>query len=214
MIDDDELMLRALSICFKTIGWHAALASSHAQARSLLEPGTHEFDAVLIDLVLSDGDGLRILELMRLSGDPCAAVMMSGFASPLEVQRAIAFGAVDFLLKPFEHADVETAVGRAVATTRAWRARMEAVAREKKIVPPSEEAALDLDAMIEKLTSEVWLSSRQIEVLRLVIAGKSNKEVSAALGIGLSTTKYHLVTAMQRLSVRSRGELMWKVLKS
>ena len=97
-------------------------------------------------------------------------------------------GAVDFLPKPFSDAELLSAVAKALARS-AVHQRQHGEAVESR-------------ARLAKLTP------RELEVLRLVIAGLLNKQIAAELRITLRTTKTHRARVMQKMGVVSVAELV------
>ena len=104
LVEDDELLadavVRGLSIAGFTV-YHVARA---LHARAAL--GTEHFDLAILDIGLPDGDGLSLLQALRSAGCGTPVLMLTArFTLPDKV-RAFELGADDFLMKPFEQAEL------------------------------------------------------------------------------------------------------------
>jgi DNA-binding CsgD family transcriptional regulator len=72
----------------------------------------------------------------------------------------------------------------------------------------------DEDAVIENLVREYSISKREREIMELIVAGKSNKEIEEQLFISVNTVKNHVYHLYQKLGIKSRSQLMHLVLKN
>jgi FixJ family two-component response regulator len=124
---------------------------------------------------------------LRAAGDPHPVVFLSGHGSVQASVRAMKAGAIDFIEKPCEEAELLATVERALEKDRQRRAQQKSV-----------------EAIMRRLAS---LTPRESEVFRHVIAGRLNKQIAAKLGTAEKTVKVHRARVMQKMSVRSVAEL-------
>ena len=143
---------------------------------------------LLLDVRLPDIDGMRLPDRLAERNLRLPIVFMTGHGSiPMGV-RAMKMGAVDFLPKPFEPADLLAAVERA----------LERDARDL------ERASLERSAKSQFAS----LTRREREVLRGIIGGRLNKQIASAMGISEQTVKVHRRRVMRKTGVSSLAELV------
>lgn len=163
------------------IAYDSAAACLHALR-------SREPDALLVDLEASDDDGTNLLATLRDGAYATSVILMSGRADIPAIVRAIRAGAVDFLDDGCEDETLITSLLRAMDITR--RAR--------------ESHTFDDDARLRWHT----LSPRERQVCRLVVQGRLNKQIAAALGTSEKTVKVHRAHAMTKMGARSLAELV------
>ncbi len=98
VVDDESAILNTLKKALTLEGYSVDLAGGATLAEKRLATGN--YDIVLLDVALPDGDGLELLTQLRAAGNPIPVVMMSGHATIDAAVRATQLGALDFLEKP------------------------------------------------------------------------------------------------------------------
>ena len=147
---------------------------------------------VLMDLQMEPVDGIQSTLEIRARFDDVAVVALTSFGEEERVLAALRAGASGYLLKDADAEEV------AVAVRAAERGELQldpAVARN---------LTAGLRASDEDVGDE--LTSRELEVLRLVGAGESNKGIAAALGISERTARSHVSSILAKLGLRSRTQ--------
>lgn len=158
-------------------------ASSIEEASSLLDPSA--VDVLLLDIRLGSNSGLALLG----GGEPRPAiVVLTAYDYPQYVAAALRLGASGFVAKTAPVAELVDAIRRAAAGGLAFGRRPDA-------------------------TAAASLTTREREVVGLVVDGRSNDEVGAALGITTKTVEGHLRRLFDRLGVQSRTELATRALR-
>jgi len=100
LVVDDETGLRRNIICFLERRGHQVVgAGSVHQARNILEQVI--VDVMLTDLKLGDGDGIKLVNLVRERGLNTTVLLMTAYASVESVIETFRCGACDYLIKPF-----------------------------------------------------------------------------------------------------------------
>lgn len=156
-------------------------------------------DLVLMDVRMPGGSGLEATARIRAARPQTAIVMLTVSEDEDDLFAAIKAGAQGYLLKDLEAAQLRTmidGVGRGeAAITPATAARIieEFLRRERTAGLP----APDPDR----------LTGRELDVLRLVTAGRRNKEIAVELGISENTVKFHLKHILEKLHAQSRTEV-------
>src|SRR3954468_3337311 len=155
--------------------------------------GTHKPDVALLDLRMPDMDGIAVIEAIRKAAPDARIIVLTTFDSEEDVASAMRAGAKGYLLKDCPRKDLVEAI-RAVHAGKTW------------IAPP-------VGSKLMERMSRDHLTPRELEALRLLAAGKSNKEIAAALDIAEGTTKAHLNKLFQKLGVTSRTEALAEAVK-
>lgn len=164
------------------------VATTLGQARELIED-LHP-DVLLCDIQLGEE---RALELPRHLGSPTPAVLFfTGYDYPSYVRAALDSGAAGFLLKSVPLPEVVSAIRTVAAGGSVFGARDLRRAQHVPRIP----------------------SAREIEVIALVAAGRSNAEVAVALGLDERTIESHLRRLFLRYGVGSRTELVMEAVRA
>lgn len=158
-------------------------------------------DVVLLDVRLGTEDGLVALESIRNKFPEIAVVMMSTYDNPTYVARSIALGARDYILKDSSRIDV-----------------LEAIQRAASAEEPSETSILRrIQNTMEKRkdrsdSRDVPLTNRELQVLRHIALGLSNREIGTSLGISVETVKEHVQNILRKLDATDRtAAAVWAV---
>jgi DNA-binding NarL/FixJ family response regulator len=166
--------------------------------------------AVRPDLVLMDvampGDGIEATRRIAATEPGVAIVMLTASEAVDDLFAAIKAGARGYLLKNLESAELHAmldAVERGeAAITPAIAARILAeLARPE--APAAPVTVRDPDS----------LTDRELDVLRLVVAGQRNKEIAGSLGISENTVKFHLRNILDKLHAQSRSEAVARAVR-
>lgn len=141
-------------------------------------------DVTLLDIQLPDMSGIDLLTTLRRECPGACVIVLTTYRGDALAARALKAGALGYLLKSMLQGELVTAI-RAVHAGR-------------KYVPA--EIAMELSARL----GDEELSSRELEVLRLVACGSSNKRIGTELGISEQTVKGHLKNILGKLSANDR----------
>ncbi len=113
VVEDDPATSRMVTMALKSAGFVSVAAASLAQAREAL--AHRHFRLILCDLYLGDGTGLDLLRMNRDSVHPAPVIMITAQGSVETAVEAIREGAVDYLAKPFQVADLLNLVRRVMS---------------------------------------------------------------------------------------------------
>lgn len=119
VIDDDALMLEALSILLQDEGYQVATAASGLEA--VERAATSAFDLVISDVRMAGMDGIQTLTQLRERCPSTRAILITGYANPDIPVRAIKLGVDDYLMKPFDDREFLKSVRRSMETARSQR---------------------------------------------------------------------------------------------
>jgi DNA-binding NarL/FixJ family response regulator len=161
-----------------------AQAGSGEEACSLCS--SQPADVVLMDLRLPGLSGVEAIRAIRETRPNLRFIVLTTYDGDEDIHRALEAGAQAYLLKGMSHVALTGAIRRAYAGLKYIPAVVSQRLAER---PPNSE-----------------LSARELEVLKLMAQGLSNKEIGESLGIGEATVKWHLNIIFSRLNVSDRTE--------
>src|SRR5438034_27027 len=116
VVDDEESVVVTIKAILQLDGYDVATTTSGAQARAMVRDT--EYDLVLTDLRLEDGDGLDVLKAVRESYPETVTIMLTGYASLESAIQALRAGAYDYLVKPSEVEELRSTVARGIERRR------------------------------------------------------------------------------------------------
>jgi RNA polymerase sigma factor (sigma-70 family) len=190
-VDDDPSVRSSLKFLLSTVGLQAETFDS---ADSFLRKKLPDVPSCLVlDVRLPGLSGLEFQRELAARNIPIPIVFLTGHGDiPMSV-RAMKAGAVEFLTKPFRDQDLLDAVRAALDRDRARREQ------EKKVA--------DVRRRFDSLTS------REQEVVSMVVAGMLNKQIAAELGTAESTVKVQRSRAMEKMQAESLADLIKMIQK-
>ena len=198
VVDDHAVVRRGL---FEFLGGESDLevigdAAGGPEALELLEQLTSDGappDVVLMDLQMEPLDGIETTREIRKRFGEVEVVVLTSFGQDERVHAALEAGASGFLLKDADADEV------AVAVRAAHRGELQLDPAVARRLTASLRSAPEDDGTEE-------LTSRELEVLRLLGAGETNKGIAAALGISERTARTHVSHILAKLGLRSRTQ--------
>jgi signal transduction histidine kinase len=116
VVDDEESVVVTIKAILQLDGYSVATTTSGAEARKMVREV--EYDLVLTDLRLEDGDGLEVLKAVRESYPETVTIMLTGYASLESAIQALRAGAYDYLVKPSEVEELRATVARGLERRR------------------------------------------------------------------------------------------------
>jgi DNA-binding NarL/FixJ family response regulator len=177
----------------------AAVTSAQAAVKYALE---NQMDVVLLDIRISDGDGLNALGRIKLEKPDLPILMFSNHDNAMYASRAVALGASGYLLKDCTRDELVHAI-KTVATGENLWTRDELRRMTGALATP-------------RLTAdvEVPLTQREGEVLRHVAMGLTNKQITEALHMNVAAVKEHVRRILDKIGVVGRTQAaLWAVRK-
>jgi len=199
LIDDHRLVADAMAIMLQDLDRTVEVTVCHSTQRalSLIDQQTH-FDLILTDMFMPGIDGLGLLHGLRSRKIEAPAVVISGTEDKKIVQAAIDQGAAGFIRKSLPGAEMLRALKGIVAGQPYYPDEFTPDMRRQ--LPPTAPGAVPVAGEQESVT----LGERQTEVLELMAAGNSNKQIAQLLGISEATVKYHTSQLFRLLGVKNR----------
>ena len=186
IIDDDPSARRGLTRLIRATGMNA---ESFASAADFLASGKRDGPGCLVlDVRMPEMTGPELQEELCKSDYCMPIIFLSAHGDVPTTARTMKRGAVDFLTKPVDRADLQSAVRAALALDVENRAQL-AVRGSTNV-------------HLGKLTP------REHEVMKYVISGLLNKQIGGELGIAEDTVKLHRGRVMHKLGIESVAELV------
>jgi FixJ family two-component response regulator len=186
VVDDEAGMRKALTRLLRAEGFEVRAFPS---ARDFLAAyRVEETACIVLDVSMPELDGIELQRRLTHAGVLVPIVFLTGHDDIPTSVRAIKAGAVDFLTKPVNDADL----------LRAVRAALQQGASQK-----AEHASTA--ALAARFAS---LTPREREVMVHVVDGKLNKQIAADLGISEQTIKVHRGRVMEKMGVESLADLV------
>lgn len=186
LVDDDAAVRDSLRWVIESNGWKV---EAHPSAEAFLGSYTpDQLGCLILDVRMPGMSGLELQKFLNERQCPLPIIFISAHGTVPTAVHAMQAGAVDFLMKPFDNNMLLECVERCVlrAHQNANKNTQASTTRE----------------LLKKLTA------REREVLDLVVAGQSNKQIAAKLKISIKTVEAHRAKIMNKMQVKSLAELV------
>lgn len=236
LIDDHPLILAAIRYVIRDLGQEVQVigVESGAGARALLQRDPL-YDLVLLDLQLGDIPGFDLLAYLRAEHPAIPVVVISGSERASDVIRAIDGGAMGFVPKrastellfdalhlvlaggiyvpPMAHLPSDDGKALPVVDTGPLspESRSAVVAFDLDGSAPAPTRAPAPSPAVPLAVEGLGLTSRQCEVLQLLLQGKANKVIARELNLSVETVKDHVAAVLRSLGVNSRTQAVLAV---
>jgi len=186
VIDDDMAMRETLSSLFRSVGLRVELFGSAREFARIKIPETAS--CLVLDIRLPGVGGLDFQAELANADIRIPIIFMTGHGDiPMSV-KAMKAGAIDFLTKPFRDQDMLDAVVKALERDQKRR--------------DSEKVVSELRVRFDSLTS------REREVMAMMVDGLLNKQIAGKLGVAEITVKIHRINMMRKMKARSAINLV------
>jgi two-component system, chemotaxis family, CheB/CheR fusion protein len=185
VVDDDPEIRATMREVLENDG---RLVEDFASAEAFLaayQPGGE--GCLLLDAHMPGMSGVALIEMLRARGDRLPTILITGSGDIGLAVKAMRTGACDFIEKPVGRAELLASIARAIDTSRDIR--------------------LIDSAQAEAAAHVADLTTRQREVMDMVLAGHPSKNIAADLGISQRTVENHRAAIMQKMGAKSLPEL-------
>lgn len=204
VVDDQHLVRQGICSLLRLSPKVTVLAEASNGEDALQWLDTNTVDVLLLDLRMPVCDGLTTLQRLRASQNPTPVLILTTFDDDELVLASIEAGARGYLLKDVTLESLITAIETVHRGERlhqpiavAGRSRLEALA-----------------APTTPLDFSEALSARELEILRLLAGGYSNKEIARVLELAEGTVKNHVSAILGKLGVRDRTRAVLKAVEN
>ncbi|MCW2963053.1 MAG: two component transcriptional regulator, LuxR family [Actinomycetia bacterium] len=187
MADDHPVLLQGLRRSLELDGGFEIVGEAYDGAQVLPLIRRTSPDVVLLDMHMPGIDGIGCIARIRRAHPEVKVVMCSMESATDQVEAAFLAGACGYVVKTVDPRDLAPAIRQAVAGT----------AFQPVGVTTSDDT---------RIARSAGLTCREIEILRCVARGKSNKTIGRELWVTEQTVKFHLSNIFRKLSVTNRTE--------
>ena len=185
VVDDDQQVRTSIEQLTNSVGLSARSFSSAEQF--LMECDASASGCLVTDVRMPGMSGLDLQQALLGKNITLPVIILTGYAEVQMTVQAFKEGAFDFVQKPLHPQLLLETIQRAIEKDAAQRVRRERV-----------------DGIGSRLAS---LSPRETQVMRLLVTGKTTKEISAALNISLTTVDFHRNNVLRKMDVENIVEL-------
>lgn len=185
IVDDHPIVREGLKALLSTQSDMDVVAEAGTGTEAIEQVRQHNPDVVLLDLMLPDADGASVVEALVGERRRVNVIVLSSTAAEEDVRASMHAGARGYLLKGASSEEILSAIRRV-----------------------SEGMVFIAQYAAERLAESTYqerLTERELDILELIVDGKTNKEIAAALGIGEGTIKTHVHNILDKLHVRDRA---------
>lgn len=191
LADDHAVMLRGLRLLLDNEDDLEVIAEARDLASVAEHVHGHEPHVLVLDLGMPGGSSIETIGQLRERAPDTQIVVLTMEDNPVFAQRALAAGAVGFVVRDLADSELPQAV--------------RAAARGQEYVSPR--MASSLDALHRSLT-ENRLTPREVEVLRLIALGHTSVEIARKLHLSPRTVETHRAHIHKKLGLATRSELV------
>ena len=186
IVDDDEAVRDSLRWLLEANGYRVKSFSGAEEFLQAYDPD--QVGVLIVDVRMPGMSGLELQETLIAREAPLPIVFITGHGDVPMAVSTMKKGAVDFLEKPFNEAELREIVARMLedAVVRVTQAR----------------AKRDQQAVLSRLTA------REQQVLERIVAGRLNKQIAGDLNISIKTVEAHRANIMEKLEVTTVADLM------
>ena len=195
IVDDHEMVREGLMLLLEESDELEVCGQAGSVAQAVTRAETLQPDVILLDMMLPDGNGVSVIQQLKVQNNLARVVVLTSFAEDEKIRGALQAGATGYLLKDVLRHDLLAAI--------------RAAAEGKPTLHPVVQSHLmqQFQAQQRRQSSPLdTLTERERDVLKAVAEGRSNKEIAASLGLTLGTVKGYVSIVFGKLDVASRTE--------
>ena len=184
-VDDHPLLRKGIAALLNTESDMKLIAEASNGQEAIEKFRLHRPDVTLMDLQMPDMNGTEAINCIQREFPDARIVVLTTYTGDTQVLKALKAGARAYILKGHVHRELLEVI--------------RAVHAGHKRIPP------DIAAELAEHAADDALSPREIDVLRLIAAGNSNKIIADQLSIGEATVKSHVTNILSKLGANDRA---------
>ena len=186
VVDDQAVVRQGFAALINTVADMEVVAEGVNGAQAVELYRRHRPDVLLTDLRMPVMSGVEAITAIKREWPQARVIVLTAFDGDEDIYRSLQAGAQGYLLKDMFFEELESAI----RTVHAGGRRIPGVVAER---------------LAERMGG-LDLTGRELEVLRLIVAGRSNKEIGSDLKISEATVKSHVNSILSKLGVTDRTQ--------
>jgi DNA-binding NarL/FixJ family response regulator len=192
-VDDHSLIRAGVRALVLDIPGYAVIGEANDGSKLLEMVEQLSPDIILLDISMKETGGLEALQRLKRVRPQCKVLILSMHTDPALIMQALESGAHGYLLKDTTAIELEHA--------------LDALRNNERYLSPAIAHTVINQALIRTQKSQPQtqdshnLTARQLEILRLIVRGKSTREIANGLGLSIKTVETHRSQIMKRLQI-------------
>lgn len=197
LVEDHRLVADAMKVMLKEVGDNVNVTACYStqHALSAIDEG-RRFDLVLTDLLMPGIDGLGLLAALQNRHLPYPTVIISGVSDDKTIKAAYDQGAAGYIRKALPGVEMIAGLKKIINGGRFFP--------DKFMGFDNYSTQVRIPCVTNNILNKRKPGEKQLQVLRLMAAGNSNKQISQIIGISEATVKYHTSQLFKLLAVKNR----------
>ena len=188
IVDDDLQVCNALKWLLESVDLNVEFFCNPLEFLNYCNNNSLTDCCVILDVRMPNISGLEVLEQLRLQEKSLPVIMITGHGDIPMAVRAMKAGAFDFLSKPFNDQQLLEKIQAALICS----------------ISNNQQQLVNLDNK-ERLAT---LTSRELDVMKLVVLGKLNKQIAGDLHLAVSTIELHRSRVMKKMGTKTLADLI------
>lgn len=199
LVDDHPMLRRGMKDLLNLESDFNVIADVSSGEEALAYLKDNEIDLVILDQNMPGLSGLETVEKIRSQGNQSKILMFTVSDSGDDIHNALKLGVNGYLLKDMQPEQVAIDIRKALRGELVVSSRLAAVLAQALRTP-------NLDDIVSNLTN------RELQVIKMIAKGHSNKMIGNELGISESTVKVHVKHILNKTNLRTRVDVaVWAV---
>ncbi|KAB0496944.1 MULTISPECIES: response regulator [Pseudomonas] len=193
LVDDHSLIRAGVRALVLDIPGYAVIGEANDGSQLVEMVEQLSPDIILLDISMKETDGLEALQRLKRVRPQCKVLILSMHTDPALIMQALESGAHGYLLKDTTATELEHA--------------LDALRNNERYLSPAIAHTVINQALTRTQKNQVQtqdshnLTARQLEILRLIVRGKSTREIANGLGLSIKTVETHRSQIMKRLQI-------------
>lgn len=188
LVDDHAVVRSGLGAFLSVMPDFELVGEAENGEEAIVRCGLLKPDVILMDLIMPGTDGIVATRRIHEKYPHVRVIALTSFQEDTLIQRALDAGAAGYLMKNISAREL------AVAIRSAYQGKM-------TLSPEAAEALVHARTQARETEH---LTERELEVLKLMVAGLNNAQIAERLVVSLSTVKYHIGNILMKLRVENR----------